>query len=97
MSNTLFDAFTHGLSRNREFPAPLTGEDRKRNRKQKTHGGGKKIFARCTSQLPACATFAQQSCDGDADCLAAVTACCELLGACDFTAFVTCFDNAIAA
>ena len=93
MPRTFLDALTHGLAPHREFSAPVTAEDRKRKKKNKNNGGKKKIFARCTGQIPACEALAQESCADDAACLAARTACCDILGSCDFTEFVVCFNN----
>lgn len=95
MTSTAFDAFTRGLSRQKALAAPVSAEDRKRNKKKKNknNSGQNKILARCVSQIPACATLVQQSCGDDAACLAARTACCDFVGACDFTGFVTCFED----
>jgi hypothetical protein len=95
MANTVLDAFTRGLSRQQGVSAPVNAEDRKRNKK-KNNGDRKKVFARCTGQIPDCEAFAQQSCGNDAACLAARTACCDLLSSCDFTAFVVCFNGVAA-
>jgi hypothetical protein len=92
MPSIAFNALTRNLSRQQGFSAPVTAEDRKRNKKNKSNGDRKKIFARCTSQIPDCVAFAQASCSDDAACLVARTACCDLLSSCEFTEFVACSD-----
>lgn len=98
MTSTAFDAFTRGLSRQQALAAPVSAEDRKRNKKKKNknNSGQNKILARCVSQIPACEALAQTTCLDDAACLTAVTACCDLLGSCDFTGFIACFNAATA-
>lgn len=93
MTTTAFDALARNLSQNPLRSAPVAAEGRRRNGKQNKNNQ-QKVFARCTSQIPACETFARDSCNDDAVCLAAATACCDLLGACEFSAFVACFDDA---
>ncbi len=100
MTDTIFDAFSRDLARQQAATAPVTAEARKRKKnkkkKNKTNGDQEKIFARCTSQLPACQAFAQTTCVDDAACVAAVTTCCNFMGACDFTSFIGCFLAATA-
>lgn len=99
MTDTIFDAFSRNLARQQAAAAPVTAEARKRKKNKKnnkTNGDQEKIFARCTSQLPACQAFAQTTCADDAACVAAVTTCCNFMGACDFTSFIGCFLNATA-
>ena len=95
MSATAFDARARTLKRNPVFSTPAAAEGRKRNRKQKQNRNNQqKVFARCAGQIPSCAAFAKDSCNDDPDCVAAATACCDILGACEFAAFVACFDYA---
>lgn len=96
MANTLFDTFTRGLSRQLPTSTPIASENRSRRKKQnKNNGGQKKVFSRCNSQISDCEAFAQDGCN-DAACLAAVTVCCQLLGACNFTGFIACVNEATA-
>jgi hypothetical protein len=97
MAITLFDTFTRGLSRQQPTSASVTSEDRKRNKKRnKNNGGQKKIFALCNREVTACESFVQDECGGNAACVAAATPCCERLGSCDFTGFITCINDATA-
>lgn len=94
MANTARNAFTRGLTRQPAIAAPIAAEDR--NRKKKHGGDKKKIFSRCRGQIPACDAFAQARCADNAECLAAAAACCDFLGACNFTSFVSCIEGATA-
>ena len=95
MSDTIFDTFTRGLSRQLPTAAPIASESRNRGKKQnKKNGGQKKVFSLCNSQISDCEAFAQVSCTGDAACITAISACCQLIGVCNFTGFVTCINDA---
>lgn len=99
MTDSIFDAFSRNLARQQTATAPVAAQARKRKKnkkKNKTNGDQEKLFARCTSQLPACQAFAQTTCVDDAACVAAVTTCCNFMGACDFTSFIGCFLAATA-
>ena len=93
MTTEAFDARARTLKRIPVFSTLAATEGRKRNRKQ-NRNNQQKVFARCAGQIPSCAAFAKDSCNDDDACLAAATACCNLLGTCEFSAFVACFDDA---
>ena len=93
MTTEAFDARARTLKRIPVFSTLAATEGRKRNRKQ-NRNNQQKVLARCAGQIPSCAAFAKDSCNDDDACLAAATACCNLLGTCEFAAFVACFDDA---
>jgi hypothetical protein len=88
--------FSRHFTRQQAFAAPVTAEDRKRNKKRNKKNGGdqKKLFARCTSQIPACEALVQDNCNDDAACVAATAPCCDFLASCDFTEFIACISDA---
>lgn len=97
MANTLFDTFTGNFSRKLPKAAPVASESRNRGKKRnKKKSAQEKVFSRCNSQVSACEAFVQENCLGDAGCLTSVTPCCELMGECNFTGFVTCVNDATA-
>jgi hypothetical protein len=94
MSSTIFDTFTQGLSRQLPTAASIASENRKRGKKQnKKNAGQQKIFSLCKSQILDCEAFAQVSCQGDAACITELTACCDFIGVCNFTGFITCLND----
>lgn len=89
MSASVFETLSRGLinaeSRNRN------NGNRKKNKNGKERN---KIFARCKSQAPACEAFIQTACINDPTCLAVVLPCCKEIEICEFTAFITCVNDA---
>jgi hypothetical protein len=88
MSQRVIESLSRGL-------VAAEGRNRNRNRnrnqkKNKNRKGRKKIFSLCQSQRPACEALIQDSCAGNAGCVAAGLQCCDQVEICEFTAFVAC-------
>lgn len=91
MSETVLDILSRGL-----VGAEARNRNSNRNRKKKNNGKAQKQkFALCESQGPACQALALASCGEDAGCQAAAAQCCEQLEICEFTAFITCINQAV--
>ena len=57
--------------------------------------GKKKAKQKCRSQVEPCSTLVGESNCGpenDPDCLAQISACCQLLANCDFTGLIACIQ-----
>jgi hypothetical protein len=96
MPSIAFDAFTRSLAQQQAAFAPIAAEGRNRNKKRNKKNGGnqKKLFALCTSQVPACEALVQDNCNDDAACVAATAPCCNFLASCDFAGFIACISDA---
>ena len=65
------------------------------NARSKKKKGG--INKRCKQQVDPCKSIVTGGCEGDAQCIATLSACCESLKTCAFSDFVTCLNAAVAA
>jgi hypothetical protein len=94
MNDVTFDGLTRrasllglGVAGAAALATPITSEAKNK--------GKKKAKKKCRSQVEPCTTIltAFNCSGGDPDCIAQIQLCCQLVGTCDFNAFVACLST----